>query len=275
MKSLLFALLAALLFGPALAHENTKPGPSHPSVWKVQGKAGTVYLFGSIHLLAPNVAWRDQRVEDLIHGADTFVFETALDSSAIAVLIAAQGTLPAGQSLRALLPPPSQKDLDDDVASVGVAEAGLDSRRPWLATLGLTALKMSRSGMSTPTGPDMELMHEAQSRGKPIRYFETLEQQMALLVPNDPKLELESFEAFLKDFRGQNMDMAPMVEAWRTGDDENLEALLMKSVGEHPAARKALFDDRNKAWIATLKDMLDNGSRTYFVTVGAGQLLGK
>ena len=39
--------------------------------------------------------------------------------------------------------------------------------------------------------------------GKKLRYFETIEQQMALIAPDDRKLELESFESFLKGFKDQ------------------------------------------------------------------------
>ena len=267
MRRLLLGLLLALLAG-------SLPAAASPTVWKVQGKHSTVYLFGSIHVLSPTVVWRDEKIEDLIHGADTFMFETALDQQTIMQLVESQGSLPAGQSLRGMLPPDYQKDLDADLATIGIPEAGLDGRRPWLAALGMAAIKMTK-GSGQPTGPDIQLSQEALSRGKPIRYFETIEQQMALLVPTDKKLELEEFEAFLKDFQNESMDMQPMVDAWVKGDDDTLETLLMKNLGKHPGARKAMFDDRNARWIATLRGILDNDSGTFFVTVGAGHLLGK
>jgi uncharacterized protein YbaP (TraB family) len=267
MRRLLLGLLLALLAGAL-------PAAGSPTVWKVQGKHSTVYLFGSVHVLSPTVVWRDDKIEDLIHSADTFMFETALDQQAVTQLVESQGSLPPGESLRAMLPPVYQKDLDADLATIGIPEAGLDGRRPWLAGLGMAAIKMTKGG-GQPTGPDIQLSQEALSRGKPIRYFETIEQQMALLVPTDKKLELEEFEAFLKDFQNETMDVQPMVDAWLKGDDDALEALLMKNLGKHPGARKAMFDDRNHRWVVTLKDILDNDSGTFFVTVGAGHLLGK
>lgn len=267
MRRVLIGVLLAVLAG-------AMPAAASPVVWKVQGKHSTVYLFGSVHVLSPTVAWRDAKIEDLIHGTDTFMFETALDQTRIVALIATEGLLPPGQSLRAMLPPDSQKDLDDDLASISLPETGLDGRRPWLASVGMMAIKMTKGG-GAPTGPDVELSREAQSRGKPIRYFETIDQQMALLIPTDPKLELEAFEAFLKDFRNESTDTGPMVDAWLKGDDAALETLLLKNMGQHPIVRKAVFDDRNHRWIATLKDILENDSGTFFVTVGAGHLLGK
>jgi uncharacterized protein len=266
------ALAALLVLGRAQAADDMVP--AHPSLWTVHGKHCTVFLFGSIHLLSPKIAWRDARIDTAIHSADTFFFETALDADKVKQIVAAKGSLPQGQSLRALLPPQSQKDLDDDMASLGVPEAGIDARRPWLATLALTAIKYAKDGLSPTAGVDVAIMGEAQTRGKPLRYLETIEQQMALLAPDDPKLELEAFEAFLKDFKTEQDDIAALTDAWAAGDQKKLDTLITGELVKYPAAKKALFDDRNAAWEKTLRTVLDKESGTFLVTVGAGHLLG-
>lgn len=272
MKKAILAFLAALLFGGAVAAD-APPILGHPALWRVTGKHSTVYLFGSVHVLSPALAWRDARVDAAIRAADTFYFEAPLDPNAVKQLIETRGSLPAGQSLRAMLPPESQKDLDEDLAMLGVPEANFDMRRPWLVTVAMTGLKFAKTNRTPPTGVDLQIVQEVQSRGKPLRYFETMEQQVALLVPDDPKLELEAFEVFLKSFKAQDTEMDALTGAWMAGDQDGLATLLMKGFAQHPIARKALFDDRNKAWLTPLESVLDNESGTFLVTVGAGHLL--
>lgn len=274
MKKVILAFMAALLFGSSYAGEGPKPSAmGHPGLWRVSGKHCTVYLFGSVHILSPALAWRDDRVDAAIRAADTYYFEAPLDSNAMKDFIASKGSLAAGQSLYAMLPPESQKDLTDDLATLGVPEAGIDMRRPWLATIAMMGMKMAKTNRAPPTGVDIQLLQEATSRGKPLRYFETMEQQVALMVPNDPKVELESFEVFLKDFQKETTQSDDLTAAWMSGDEDRLAKLLMRGFAQHPIARKALFDDRNKAWLATLEGVLDNESGTFLVTVGAGHLL--
>ncbi|MEI9996455.1 MAG: TraB/GumN family protein [Rhizomicrobium sp.] len=286
MNRIILALCALLFAGSAHAAGDapvaappvaapTAETPAHVALWKVSGKASTVYLLGSVHLLSPTLQWRDARIDKAIGEADAFFFETALDQDAIKQYVAARGTLPPGQSLRAMLPPDSQKDLDDDMVLLGMPEAAIDGRRPWLAGLAMIGIKYMKTGLSAQAGVDLAVIAEAQARGKPLRYFETAGQQLALLAPDDPKLELESFEMLLKDFKSETDDVGPMVEAWAAGDTATLDKLFNKGFDNHPVARKAVLDDRNKAWVDVLKSVLDTENGTFFVTVGAGHLVGR
>ncbi len=268
MKWLVKAFLLTLLLATA-----ARADAPHPALWRITGKHSTVYLFGSIHILSPSLVWRDARIDQAVHAADTFYFEASLDSDAIAQYVASKGSLPPGESLRALLPPAAQKNLDDDLASVALPEATIDSRRPWFATIAMTAAKLTQTGQSPAAGVDVALLSEAQASGKPIRYFETVDQQLALLGADDPKLELSAFEKFLKDYRNDDGDLSPLVDAWAAGDDERLADLLLKEIDKQRGLRKALFDDRNRAWTRTLESVLDEESGTFLVTVGMGHLI--
>jgi len=261
---------AALLVAAATA----APGV-HPALWTVHGRHSTAYLLGSIHVLPPHLTWRDKRVERAIKTADTYVFEVSPDADVAKQFIAEKGSLPAGQSLRAMLPPASQADLDADLASVNVPEANLDMRRPWLVELALTTIQIAQSGSSPNSGVDFLLLAEVRALGKPVRFFETTQQQMALLAPDDPKLELESFEAFLKDFRAQKEELPAMIAAWAAGDVKKLSELGLGRLADHPAAKKALIDDRNRAWVKKIEAMLDSESGTFLITVGALHLAGE
>src|SRR5471032_2086202 len=156
MKKAILAFLVVLLFGSAFAAETPKPPTmGHPGLWRVTGQHSTVYLFGSVHILSPALAWRDDRIDAAIRAADTYYFEAPLDANAMKLLIASKCSLPAGQSLYAMLPPESQKDPVDDLATIGVPETNIDMRRPWLATIAMMGLKMAKTNRTAPTGVDI------------------------------------------------------------------------------------------------------------------------
>jgi uncharacterized protein YbaP (TraB family) len=173
------------------------------------------------------------------------------------------------------LPRDSQNDLGADTALVNLPETNIDTRRPWVAALVLQAMRTTQKAMSPYSGVDFSVLSEVQARGKPIRYLETFEQQMHLLAPSDPKIELASFEAFLKDFKTEDNTLPDMIAAWSAGDVVKLDKLSLGSMAEHPDAKKVLIDDRNKAWLKPIEHMLDMEQGTFLVTVGVLHLVGR
>ena len=77
------AFLAGLFLcgGPACATV------AHPAMWHIQGPAGDVTLFGSIHLLPADLDWQRPSIRQAIDRADVFVFETPTDATAVARLL--------------------------------------------------------------------------------------------------------------------------------------------------------------------------------------------
>jgi len=269
-----FALFAGfLLLVPVAATAQTI---ARPSLWHVQGRQGDVYLLGSVHILPPDVQWRSPPIQDAIARADVFAFEVPQDKKSqaqVQALIAAKGYLPPGQSLRPLLKKSAQADFDAALASSGLAPSAVQNTRPWLAGLQLLFAQIAKLKFAVENGVDSQLIAEAERAGKPLRYLETIEQQFALLAPDDRALEMEEFEAGLKDLKDIGGEIQPMVNAWSNGDQKTLDRLINGDLDRFPKARKALLDDRNKAWVPQIAAMLKE-KQTVMVTVGAGHLTG-
>jgi uncharacterized protein YbaP (TraB family) len=270
-QRLLFLVLGLLLAAPAVADTI-----AHPSLWHVKGAAGEVYLLGSVHILPPGVNWRSPAIKAATARADVFVFEVPTDKKAMQQLqdlVVANGLLPQGESLRASLRPDAQGDFDTAVAASGLQLAAIDHERPWLAGLQMMFTQIAKQGFDRDNGVDTQLLADAAKAGKQTRYLETIDQQFALLAPDDRKLELEEFESGLKDLRDVSAEIQPMVDAWSAGDQKKLDVLINGDLDEFPTARKALLDDRNARWLPQIEAML-NEKRTFFITVGAGHLTG-
>ena len=275
-QRLTFAVLLSL-FAAVAATAKPAGEPPHPAMWHVQGAKGELFLFGSIHILPADLVWQTGVIADAIRQSDVFVFEIPLDESAqaqVVSLVVARGQLPEGESLHAMLTPAAQADLDADAAIAGLSPSSLDRLRPWLAELKLVASRMAAENASPESGVDVELEQSVRRQHKEERYLETIEQQINLIVPSDRKLELSEFEASLKEFRTEKDAFPEMIKAWQTGDTKTLDELLNGEFKNEPEARKALLDDRNRAWVPKLEGMLKE-KKTFFVTVGAGHLVGK
>jgi len=276
-KAVLLAL--GLLAGTAIAQAQTGASPGRaasPSLWHIKGEQGQVYLFGSVHVLPPEVKWRMAGIQSAVERSDVFVFEVPEDAAAVGQLrglIQTQGYLPAAQSLRGQLHRAALPDYDAALKNSGLDAAAVEHERPWLAGIQMMFAEMAKLSFAAGNGVDTILMAEALKKHRQVRYLETIADQFALLAPDDRTLEVQEFEAGLKDLRDVAGGIEPMVRAWSNGDQAKLDELINGDLDEFPQARKLLLDDRNRRWVPQIEAMLKE-KHTFFITVGAGHLTG-
>ena len=249
---------------------------AHPALWTVHSQNATAYLLGAIHILPSNVIWHTPKIDAAIDASDTFVFEAPLDDAgkaAIVEFIRAHGMLPDGTTLPSLLDDQGRKDYSAALALTNLQSDRLDRMRPWLAEIVLETSYMEQQHYSPLSGVDRQVLALAQARKKSLRYFETDEQQMAMLAPPDQDLEVKEFDAGLRQFQSDAGSIGPLVDAWSHGDAALVGRLMTKELDKEPGAKKELIDNRNDAWIVQLDKMLQE-HHTYFITVGTGHLVG-
>ncbi|MGH6829498.1 MAG: TraB/GumN family protein [Rhizomicrobium sp.] len=274
-----WGLLLAVCLGVAALFAPAEAGPlihAHPALWHVQGPGGDAYLFGSIHLLPKGTAWHTAEVDAAIRRADVFVFEVAVGTKVqakIRGLIATEGMLPPDRSLRALLPPSARPNFDAAVAKAHLSPDVVDHERPWLVALQMLVAESAERHYSANAGVDHQVMAIAMRRHKPMRYFETIGQQFQLLAGSSEKVQLKEFEADLKDFKNDDDELEPLVEAWSAGQEDKLARIMNSDLMDEPDARKTLLTDRNRRWTERIEVMLKK-KKTFFITVGAGHLAG-
>jgi uncharacterized protein YbaP (TraB family) len=279
----LSALLVTSLARPLLADEPQAPPTvilapmsAHPALWTVHGRKGTAYLFGSIHVLPQQVDWRTKEIEAALAKADVFVFELPVNEDLqphIQNYVQTRGTLPPGQHLRDLLSPKARAAFDHEIARLPVPAASFDHMRPWLADVTIDVLDMQNQHYSSQAGIEEQLKKEVATRAKPVIGLETIDQQLALLVPADPKIELQNFESDLEHAKKDSDQIGPLLDAWMQGDMRALARLTAADMKDYPQLRKVLIEDRNSAWVKKITALLDD-NKTYFIAVGAAHLVG-
>jgi uncharacterized protein YbaP (TraB family) len=283
LRALFVAMMAAVAlvtphaYAKAPAQPILAKIPAAPALWTVHGPKGTAYLFGSIHILPPNMEWHTPKIAAALKASDTFVFEIPMDDSTkarIADFVRDNAFLPKDQSLPALLNDEARKDYRDVLALTHVSPDQLVDKRPWFAALVLDVSYMGQRRLSPDAGVDRQVYDEAiATGGKSFRALETPEEQFRLLMPDDRTLEVKEFDASLKEILKDKGVIGSMIDAWSHGDVKALGHIMNDDLKADPKMEKALFENRNAKWVGKIAAML-NENHTYFITVGAGHLTG-
>jgi uncharacterized protein YbaP (TraB family) len=247
-------------------------------LWTVAGEHNTVYLLGSIHVLRAEDGGLPAAADEAYADAEQLVMEIDMDD-ALAQPAALVGTmqrtalLPEGQTLRGLLGADYAR-VQEHAESAGLDLAMFDGYAPWFVGILLMSAELAKRGFDPQLGIEQTLVARATSDRKPIQGLETAEQQFAVLGG----LTLEQQKRFLlmtvEDVEQIDDEIGAMLDAWKSGDTQRLADLLSEGFEEFPELYRPLTEDRNRAWIAPLTDLLDDKD-DYLVVVGALHLVGR
>jgi uncharacterized protein YbaP (TraB family) len=257
----------------------------HPALWTVHGHKGTAYLFGSVHVLPSGIDWKSQTLLAAMRRSDTFVFEVPFDHHDQDVAEAARiqqeiqdqhGLLPPGESLRRKLPSVMVPKYDALIANLDISPGYLDRLQPWLAASVLETAQFFRSDASALNGVDVQVYALASNMHKETRGFETFEQQLAILGPEEQRVGIHELGRIIDQATTDNekREYDAMVAAWERGDVVAIRKETDAGFANDPALRKTMLDDRTARWATALSGSLDTEPRTFFITVGAAHLVG-
>lgn len=252
-------------------------GAHAADVWKVSSAKGHVYVGGTFHLLTPNDYPLPPEYDVAYRNSQTLVLETDLEklrdpqfSESIA------GTLqyPAGKDIASTLKPETIRQIKNYLADNRVPFESVATLRPGILSVTLTMIELRRLNL-TGTGVDEHFHLRATQDRKPIRWFESAEEQFNLLLHMGEGNEDELLIYTLKDMKNMPRLMSDMKKAWRNGDSKALAAISLDPYeDEFPALMNSLLDDRNARWMPTIESMI-NDAGTEYILVGALHLVGE
>ena len=266
---------------PHLAAPAKVAGPvveATPAIWKVQGAHETVYLFGTVHVMKPNVHWQTPVVMDAFRKSGTLYLEIAdvTDTAAVQPLIMKYG-MDMAHPLSGKISKDDTARLDEAAKSMGMpGEQMFEPMQPWLVTMTLSVLPMLKSGYAADSGIDAVLLGDAKQDGKKVEGLETAEQQVHLLAD----FPLEQQVAMLHEELGQLPDSQSRTEEtvtdWVHGDVDKIASVEDGDLrAKHPELYKRLVVERNTRWADELAKLLASDTPgTVFVAVGAAHLAG-
>jgi hypothetical protein len=270
--------LAALGLFLATLCSAALPAKAEPALWVVKGPHSTVYLFGTIHALQKGESWHSAKIDAAIKESQALWLEIPnVDDPAAMQPIIMQLGMDQAHPLSSRLTADQLAKLNKAAAAVGLpgGESMLEPFKPWLAALTLSIAPLMQAGYDPASGVEYELKPEFVSANKPVKGFETAEQQMHYFSDMTDKAQVDFLASELDDFDGAADKFKKIVVAWYAGDVAALDNLNNAEFRDkYPDLFQTLVVKRNQGFTTQIQDLL-KGDGVSFVAVGAGHLVGK
>jgi uncharacterized protein YbaP (TraB family) len=239
--------LAALMYMlPLPAAARPTVVEADPAIFVIRDSDTTVYLFGTFHVLSPDLHWFDGRVERAFAESDQLIVET----------LPAEGALPTGG-----LPAPA---------------ARITPAASFLASTQDAVRAGEAQGMGVANGADMVLLRAAAQSGKPVEPLETLDSQYRMIaaIPAEaasppPCAGIQCTGAAEE----LGAAMSQLQRAWANGEHELFAAMLREMRLTAPGAYRTLFVERNARWSNWVAARMRQPG-TVFVAIGAAHMAG-
>jgi uncharacterized protein len=252
------------------------PSQGKPALWKVSSNKGSVWLFGTVHLLPPNTDWQTEAFDRAVRDADMLVLEASGldDTQAVAAVFSQLGLSPGMPTLASRVDPklhPVLDRLDEDVPG---PRKVLDHLESWAAALTLASVMSADMGLEQSSGVEQILTLRFNADGKAINGLETISQQLGYFDQLSESDQRAMLNAILRGADKNQETFKTLLATWMRGDVDALLDDGPDSVLATPSIKEALLDRRNRDWANQIGVMLDQG-KSAFVAVGAGHMGGK
>ncbi len=257
-----------------------KPGRSEGNpifLWEIESLQNSVYLLGSIHTLRETDYPLPQTMLDAFDDAERLVFEIDLANAETletqrTILQAALPDSP-GESLPEALTPDAYETAERAIADLGLPIAAFNTFEPWFFSISLTSLRLMQLGFDPSYGVDFSLFNDAQAAAKPIAALETVEEQMQVFDTLPITVQSELVEQTVLKLDLLESSFNALIDAWKSGDIEAFERLILESFSDYPEVYDALLTQRNQNWLPAVEALV-NQPDDYLVVVGAAHLVG-
>jgi uncharacterized protein YbaP (TraB family) len=246
-------------------------------IWELEGTSNRVLLMGSVHFLRASDYPLPNGMTAAYDLADTLVMEIDmddLDPLLAQTTMMTMGVSQSGRSLREALGEASYAEASRRAEALGVPFAMFDQFEPWFAALTITQLRMMQMGFDPAWGIETRLTQQAAGDAKTIQGLETLEEQLGFMDRLDEKTQREFLLQSLEDAEILADQVEMIVTAWRAGDTDTMEEIMLEGFEGAPGLEDALLIQRNRNWVRPIQNMQDQPDN-YLVIVGAMHLIGE
>ncbi len=274
-KSLL--LLAATFLSTAVSAETTAPVEvnAHPAMWVVKDADTTIYLFGTVHIMKPEIKWFNGGVKAAYDASSEVVLEmiepTPAEAQATMMKIAID---PDGPPLTTKLSPKTTLAYKKAMEGLNLPYGSFEQFEPWFVATLLGIIPLGKYGFDINSGVEKVLTAQVKKDGKKLGQLETLDQQLGFFDTLPEPEQIRLLQSTIKGIPDYEKTVNKMVTSWSKGDPSVLSSEINKSMNATPMVNKVLLNDRNARWADWIEKRLETPGTT-FVAVGAGHLAGK
>jgi len=246
------------------------------SVWRVSKGTDQLWIGGTVHLLPPAQYPLPAEFDAAYQQSSVLVLETNLgqmQDAANARLMQQQLMYPAGTVLSSKLSGKTRELLQVLLQKHRLTLSQVEQFKPGMLVTQLTLLELQQQGFSSP-GVDQHFLTLASQQKKTLKYLEAIEFQLKLLGDLGTSREDLFLQHALSDVEQSADLMDKTLRAWRAGDLNQVEQLVLAPVKAADAQTyQQMFVSRNQAWLPQIQALFGNKEQE-LVLVGLGHLAG-
>lgn len=246
-------------------------------LWEIEGTSNRIRLLGSIHFLRAEDHPLPGAITAAYQEADIIVLELVLDEISLTDMLRIQQELavdPRGRGLSDLIDAHAYREAKSLASATNINLDMLQPFEPWFAALQITQLRLLQLGFDGSYGVDVTMSHKARTDGKTVLGLESLDDQLRALDTLPAKAQQSFLLQTLEDADGISAELEIILAAWRQGDINTLENLMLEGLSEQPEVYDQLLVKRNQRWTKAIIEMM-NDSQDYLIIVGSMHLVGK
>lgn len=245
-----------------------------PALWKVSKGNRSFYLFGSVHVLPPELKWYTPKLRAVYETSEVVVLESLenKEKEKLKLLHQKYGFLPKGKVLRDYLNDEEYAVFQKIVKEADLDPYAADRMKPWFF---LTVLQAKLSNPYAKNGVDRLFLSAAKRDAKTLMGLENTEEALKAISSVPLKEDIAQFKKLLRKTtvsEAEKRERVEMLIAWARGDVERMSYLFEKNLSSNGYG--SLISKRNRHWYPKLVRLLKEGKRA-LVVVGAGHLVGK
>lgn len=289
-RRMLAALLGALwLAGPAEAAPAPAPatvtqpaGEPHPAIWLLADADTRIYLFGTVHVLHPDLRWRSATFNRIAGEAQELVLELS-DTEMSPDNTAAFAAMRMAKSVPVLqrVSPSRREGLARMLRELQIPASSLDTLETWAVAvmLGVGQMAHEYAGGDTSatqateqaSGVEETLTREFHANGRPISGVETARDQIGAFRGMPLNVQQAMLDETVDAYTSGEEAGDPDESDWING---NLDGIAAEMETLPPELYESLITRRNRNFADWLARRLDRPGTVLFA-IGAGHLAGR
>ena len=269
------ALVAGILASLAVTAASAQTGVKN-FLWRVQSGSGTLYLAGSVHALSADVYPLNPVYQKAFDASDMLVEEIDLNEAGLltaAPMLLSKGMYMDGRTFNQVVSKETVAMVSDKLKGTPFALDLIQSMKPWMVMLMLSAMQVQQAGLDAQLGLDKHFYDKAIAAKKTVVGLETAESQIDRFDKMPESVQEQLLRTTLTELDTAQKELGAIVAAWRRGDTAALERTMLSGFMKYPAVYESLIVERNRNWMPQLEKCLAR-TRPCFVIVGAAHLVG-
>jgi uncharacterized protein YbaP (TraB family) len=249
-----------------------------PALWRLEDADTVVYLFGTVHVLKPDMEWETASFRSAFAQSDVIYQEADISpeiQQSLGAMLPGIALYTDGRTLRGVLNDADEKEVQEAADIVGLQMLTVDRMQPWFAAVNLSQMHMVQTGYRADSGVETVITGMAKEANKPIRFLETAEMQLRMLAGLPEDSQIEFLVAGAKAIEDTPEMLDELVDDWIEGDVAGIAELMSEedAVGDR-VVYDAMLTDRNRNWTREIQKLMDAEKGTFMIAVGAAHLAG-